>query len=318
MSAVASVFDAAREWLLGFEAERRAAAVPNDRRARAETWRGVALRRVRAAADLSEPAAAVVLLREAVTAFVLAERALSAADESVARRDEREVEAALGELLAAGGGQVWGDRVLSVLERRALGEMDDLPPAELEDARVALEQAAHWFSRRVDARSAPVIRRARRVRIAALVLFVVALAFGVIRWASSPLNVALGKPVRASSIQPGTPAGVALVDGRSSTSFAIHTRRERSPWVAIDLGQSRPIARIEVENRHDGRLDDVLPLNVELSTDGVRYTDLARRNTSFDVWSIEVRGRTARHVRFVSPRERGVIVLDEVRVFAAR
>ena len=62
----------------------------------------------------------------------------------------------------------------------------------------------------------------------------------------------------------------------------------------------------------------MLPLSVELSTDGVRYISLASRNTSFDVWTIDAQGRTARHVRLTSPRERGVIVLDEVRAFVRR
>jgi hypothetical protein len=135
-----------------------------------------------------------------------------------------------------------------------------------------------------------------------------------------PTNVARGKKVHASSLAPSSPDGHELVDGAVGLSFGVSTTIEPSPTVVIDLEDVYRIDTIKVHNRRDAWFDDCLPLLVEISTDGVHYTELARRTEHFDAdppWSVDGRRELARYVRLRTPR-RGVIALSQVEVLGMK
>ena len=77
------------------------------------------------------------------------------------------------------------------------------------------------------------------------------------------------------------------------------------------------IDRVAVYNRVDGWFDDCLPLVVEFSTDGAKYSEVARRDQHFAAdppWSVDGKRELARYVR-VRLARRGYLALSEVEVF---
>lgn len=68
-----------------------------------------------------------------------------------------------------------------------------------------------------------------------------------------PVNLALGKPARQSSIYNGDPSQA--VDGNSDGNFwnwsVIHTWDDPHSWWEVDLGAVRQIGRVEIANRTD-------------------------------------------------------------------
>jgi hypothetical protein len=76
-----------------------------------------------------------------------------------------------------------------------------------------------------------------------------------------------------------------------------HTDQEASPWIEFDLGTVTPVHSISVGNRQDCCRERAVPLAVELSTDGVTWTQAARRDAQFDTWSETFAPQPARFVR---------------------
>jgi hypothetical protein len=75
-----------------------------------------------------------------------------------------------------------------------------------------------------------------------------------------------------------------------------HTREEASPWLQYDLGKPHELHEIEVSNRTDCCQERAVPLVVEASLDGQRWTELARTERAFATWSAALSGQ-ARFVR---------------------
>jgi hypothetical protein len=197
---------------------------------------------------------------------------------------------------------------------------DRLSAEDAERTRWALDRATTLVRRGVEARSLTHVRGARWGRLAAVLLLIGYATFAITRAVVFPKNIALGKPVHPSSRKHNPPDGHELVDGELGTSFGIHTNVEESPSVIIDLQARYWIDSIKVYNRVDGWYDDSLPLVVELSQDGSKWDELARREEHFDAsppWVINGRGKPAQFVRIRVGRK-SYLALSEVEVYGKK
>jgi len=179
-------------------------------------------------------------------------------------------------------------------------------------------RAASLLGGRVEARSLAHVRGARWGRIAAIALIVCWAAWLGVRAKVVPPDIALGKPVHASSLRHKAPAG--LVDGEIGTSFGFESGVEDNPSIVIDLQATYRIDRVDVYNRVDGWFNDCLPLVVELSLDGKSYREIGRRETYFSAdppWAIAGHGQPARYVR-VRVARRSYLTLSEIEVFGTK
>jgi hypothetical protein len=198
--------------------------------------------------------------------------------------------------------------------------LDRLAPDEVERLRGALERAAAILRRRVEARSLTRVKRTRWARIVVGGLLFGFLLYHGTRVALAPVDVAKGKPVTYSSLEPALADAQGLVDGVVGTSFGVHTRNEESPHVDIDLIDQYRIETVKVHNRADGWFDDCLPLVVELSVDGKTFNEIGKREDHFDAdppWIVDGHSEPARYVRLRLPRK-GYIALSEVEVFGKK
>jgi F5/8 type C domain len=195
---------------------------------------------------------------------------------------------------------------------------DGLSSEDVERARWALDRAASMLRRNVESRTLVAVHGTRWGRVAAVTVLVLWGAVALAKAKLLPKNIAYGKPVHASSLADTPPGGErALVDGETGASYAIKTREEENPNVVIDLGGIYWVDTVKVHNRVEGWFDDGLPLVAELSRDGNKWDEIARRDRHFDAnppWVIEAGGRAARFVRLRVPRH-AYLALSEVEVY---
>lgn len=92
--------------------------------------------------------------------------------------------------------------------------------------------------------------------------------------------------------------GAPLKDG-----LLLHTNLEREPWVVIDMNEVRSIREVIVENRRDCCFERALPLVVELSSDGRKFSLAGWKKTVFAEWTLSFEPREARYVRLRSEAE---------------
>lgn len=144
---------------------------------------------------------------------------------------------------------------------------------------------------------------------------------------TSSQNLALHKPIRMSSNCEKRPyhsylpvEAARLVDGKKWRPYDACTRRERGPWVWLDLRSATRLDTVVVTGRSDccwGYAD--LPLVLEVSDDDERFTEVARRLVPFsdrDPWRIDLRGARGRYLRLrVDGNRRAQIVLAEIEVY---
>jgi hypothetical protein len=128
--------------------------------------------------------------------------------------------------------------------------------------------------------------------VVALVVFAVKITFNI----QQP-NLALHRPVIVSSTSSEEYSHVErLVDG-DTTKIGFHTQHETNPHATIDLGESKRINRVVVYNRVDCCVERAVPLQVQVSDDGVRFTTVDERREPFKVWvanDLHARGRYVR------------------------
>lgn len=276
-------------------------------------------RRLWAGRRVSDPVAASVLLREAVTQ--LAQAVAVSADPSAVEADlaRRPVELPV---LPPDPARPRADPSDDTRVRDAIASddpryFDALEPEDAERARWALDRAAGALRRLVDPRSVTHVRADRWGRRLAILVVLLWTVVAVLRAELSPKNIALGKPVHPSSQKAPPPDGQTITDGDTGTSVGVHTNTEDDPNVVIDLEAQYWVSRVEVYNRVDGWFDDCLPLALELSTDGKEFKEVARRTDAFGTsppWTIDVGGRPARYVRLRVTRK-SYLALSEVKVF---
>jgi hypothetical protein len=319
MPIVTALFDPVREFFSLRRAEQTVRGYGSEQHVRVKEYADAADARVLAAR--SAPALpAVALLREALLLLLRSAELSRGLDEPGPPTTDR-----LAKVLPYVPADPADPRSKSEDEARvrdALFSRDDLyldrlPPEELERTRWALDRACSAARRGVEVRSVANLRGLRWGRRAAVLLLAGYATFGWVRGKVGPVDVALGKPVHASSRRPATPDGHGLVDGDVGTSFAIHTNEENEPNVVIDLQGEYTLDRVVVYNRVDGWFDDCLPLVVEVSLDGARYEEVGRREQHFDAdppLVVPARGRMAHFVRLRVTR-RSYLALSEVEVF---
>ena len=135
----------------------------------------------------------------------------------------------------------------------------------------------------------------------------------VARLDSKPIpNLARGALVTASSRSPSSPDPALLVDG-DPFHLGVQTEWQQYPWVQVDLGQETLIHQIIVFNRIDCCTDRADPLALQLSQDGERFIEVARRTGQFDKWAATMALHSARFIRAQVPKE-GCLHLTEIEV----
>jgi len=281
----------------------RAAEADGDaRRAEARRWIDAAKTRRAGARKLASAVTATSLLREALDLVLVAERVL--------RGESAEAPADLAAALEAAP-----PVVRDFAASRSPLHVDELPFAEADALRDALDEEITRRLRAMDARSTTAIQALQWGRLAAVMLAVSIVAATIVRDELFPRNVARDKPVLTSGLRNETkPEGA--VDGRTRGTFGVYTNESRHPFVTVDLQKVYGLTRIRIFNRGDGWFDESLPLVVEISDDGVRWHELARRTEHFDIWSIlPADGTRARFVRVAKPVP-GYIALNEIEVYS--
>ena len=265
------------------EAERAALADGDARRAEAKRLASAARARRAAARKLASPIAAATLLREALVIL---------------------------------GFEASGETHPAVRQFLATSSplyVDELPFAEAEALRDALDTELGRRLGATDTRSVAAIRALRAGRLAAVGLAVFFLTLAFVRAKFLPHDVAIGKPVLTSGARDN---GEAVVDGRTRGTFGVYTNEAARPFVMVDLEKPYTITRIRVFNRGDGWFDESLPLVIEISDEAVAFKQVAQRSTHFDVWTVDLPpGTRARFVRVAKPT-RGYIALNEIEVYS--
>jgi len=319
MSSISDKIRPIGEFFFLRRAERAARAYTSPQRVRVTELVEAAERRLRAGREIPQAVPAAQLLRESVRHYLLAIEAASDPNAHMRAFDARTVAAMLPALapdpLRPDAIPTDEARVRAALGASDPLYFDRLSAEDAAHARNALDRAASMLGGRVEARSVTSVQGTRWGRVSAVALVIVYVAVQALHARFWPKNVALGKHVHASSQGGGD--GHELVDGEISATPGLRTGTDDSPSAVIDLGKEYRIDRVAVHNRGDGWFDDCLPLVVELSTDGSRYKEIARRDQHFDAdppWSVDGQHEIARFVRLRVPR-RGYLALSEVEVF---
>lgn len=130
------------------------------------------------------------------------------------------------------------------------------------------------------------------VAVVALVVFAVKIILNI----QQP-NFALYRPVAVSSTFNAEYTHVErLVDG-DVTKIGFHTQQESNPHATIDLGEAKRIDRVVVHNRVDCCQERAVPLQLQVSNDGVKFTTIAERREPFEVWVANGLHAKGRYVR---------------------
>lgn len=302
MNAVTAFFFGLREAFTLREAERAAIADGDERRAEARKLAAAARARRSAARKTMTPPPAVTLLREALVLAIASERATRG-------EDTASIDLAK-EVDAEGPIAAWAGSTSRTY-------VDDLEFADAEALRDALDALVTRRLSLTDTRSVLAIRALRYGRFIALSLAIACTLFAIARATFLVHDVALGKPVITNGLHPESPPnGEGVVDGRTRGTFGVFTAQSAHPFVMIDLEKEYAISSIRIFNRGDGWFDDGLPLVVEVSTDGIRFTEVGRRTTHYDKWAFALpAGTQGRWVR-VSKATPGELALNEIEVYA--
>jgi hypothetical protein len=321
LSSLAGSLTPIHEFFTLTRAERAIRAYAPAQQARVQEHAEAASRRLVSGRRVTQAVPAAVLLRDAVTLYLYA---AACARDAAADLDAFDLAAAMPTLPpdpARPRAEPTDDaRVRAALASNDPLYFDRLSAEDAERTRWALDRATTLVRRGVEARSLTHVRGARWGRLAAVLLLIGYATFAITRAVVFPKNIALGKPVHPSSRKHNPPDGHELVDGELGTSFGIHTNVEESPSVIIDLQARYWIDSIKVYNRVDGWYDDSLPLVVELSQDGSKWDELARREEHFDAsppWVINGRGKPAQFVRIRVGRK-SYLALSEVEVYGKK
>lgn len=141
-------------------------------------------------------------------------------------------------------------------------------------------------------------------------------------------NVALFKPTQISGscnvlpmYAPYDIESARAVDGSTRRAYDTCSAAMVRPWWRVDLESVVPVRKIVVHGREDccwGQKD--LPLVASVSTDGVGFAPVARREVPVnqaEPWVIEIPPTNARYVQLQidSPQRDSMLVLSEVQVF---
>jgi hypothetical protein len=285
-----------------------------------------ALERAAVADDLWDARGAVssmLLYREAIRLFIAAAATAhdASSDPRAVLADAESPWAALANLSGRGliaepPREVEETRKILAADREAL-VFDETAPEQLFAERATVKRAAAWLRDLVEPRTLERIRAERwmRVSLVGAIALAVLVVVPVSIWRTP--NLALRRPVTASSRIPGSIApddNSGVVNGEIEGKYGIHTNRGGS-WVMVDLQDVHRLSTIKVFNRADGWFDEGLPLRLEVSEDGQQWKEVERRATHFsatDPWVIKPQGTRARFVRVASGN---YVALTEIEVY---
>ena len=99
-----------------------------------------------------------------------------------------------------------------------------------------------------------------------------------------------------------------------SPNFFFHTQEQNQPWLEIDLGGVQRFSSVKVVNRQDCCSERAIPLVVEVSSDGQKWQQIARKNELFTEWHPQFSPVEARWVRLRIPKK-GILHLVSVDVY---
>jgi hypothetical protein len=279
-------------------------------------------RMARDVASSEAPVVSAILFREAV--ILLLRAALAARDPATdgPKLTGLDATTALPELRRTMMRDVGDDdrRVDEAIRPRDPLYLDSLDEIELRRVCEALTRETEWLESQIDLRSSSHVTGTKVGRLGAVVLVVGYLGYWAATSAFPPRNLALGKPVRLSSQEPGTPDPAGLVDGVKGHTYGGHTQVAQRPgWAVVDLGREVDLKRIVVYNRGDTNLNDGLPYSIDLSSDGTQFNEnVARREAPFGdgsflspPWMAAIHARA----RYVRVRATWYLALSEVEVF---
>lgn len=183
----------------------------------------------------------------------------------------------------------------------------------LRDARVVMDALVGPLEARLTAVQS--VRVTRVVRIVTALALAIGLVgggvFAVTRIARGP-NLALRKPVTMSSSAEGYSPQQAT-DGITDV-LGVHSNNDNRPWLQVDLGSPTTIRTIVVHNRSDFGEDRGVPMVIEVSADGKAYTQVARRDAEFHIWTAKIAPTSARYVR-LRVEKTTFLHINEVQVF---
>jgi len=195
-------------------------------------------------------------------------------------------------------------------------ELASSSAGELERDLAALRSIAFALGDPLEnsARAARRQRAARLLRRAAVCCVLAAvLGWGLASALRRP-NLALRRPVAVQSSDPIFHINPAQVVDGDRTNLGFHTTTRDPKSVTIDLQVPRHIRRIDVYNRLDCCQDRAVPLSIEVSSDGQRFTRVAHRERRFALWKVKLSPLEVRWVRLVDEGDQA-FHLSEIEVY---
>lgn len=317
-----------REFFLLESVKKTISARTREQIATIRRYQTAAMDRLQVADDLTDPShvpIAMMLYREAAICFVAA-ILVGAGEESPS--DPFDLSIGVSRLRTlAGKGRIAPlpegfEQACEALATSGRLVFDEVPADTLGQQRTRVESALGWARAQVESRTLFEIRVAKAVRLSTAALVTIGLLYwtGCLIWQAP--NVALHKPVFASSRYPGSSAPAdnsAVVNGTFEGTYGVHTNIEDNPWVTVDLQREYRITRVEIYNRGDGWFDEILPAALELSSKrGRNFVEVDRRTTGFSQsspWVYTGHGEPARYVRVRGTKRPAYVALSEIEVY---
>jgi hypothetical protein len=195
--------------------------------------------------------------------------------------------------------------------------LDRLSDGDAVDRVQSYRPLIAWLRSLTEPRTIREIKFQRAIRVTFATVVPLALVIWGLYRLITPVNIALHKPVVASSMHPystSQPSG--LTDGVKSGTYGVHTNQEESPWVQVDLQDVYRIDKVSIYNRGDGWFDDGLPMTLLFSENGTDFKEVDKRTTTFGQWmpwTYKAHKARARYIR-VAGNKGTFVALSELEV----
>lgn len=157
------------------------------------------------------------------------------------------------------------------------------------------------------------LRRSVRVILPLILVLVAVLVSIPLAW-QARIKRETSYPWETSSVF-ADPGCTSPAQSCAEDRFFFCTKEEDRPWIRFDLGKVRSLSSISVKNRTDcpGCADRAAPLVVEVSLDGEKWKEVARKGESFDSWSPSFPKTEARWLR-LRAEKKTYLHLKQVRI----
>jgi hypothetical protein len=239
---------------------------------------------------------AILLYREALVLAAASQRAAEETDAGL--RAHRMLEGA-----APGEAARSADTLLAATPARTARMSEQERATQAGAARALLRLAMDAVDRKQRSRGRVLFQRT--VRTGALAIFVVGTAASLAAFIPPllrPANLLAHSPWHASSTYPGFSPDEGTATGKHTQIF-FHTDQEYNPFIQFDMGKVQTLRHFEIQNRHDCCDDRALPLVIEISVDGKRFDEVARRTEPFKTFDANIPPKLARFVKVHVPKK---------------